>query len=144
LDVETVLEKEKEVSRVDSVNLAIPFLSQGETCGGYEIHMGRTFSPAQSAPLLEVVRWNGEPCSYFSGAASPNRLVFGWYAHGFFDSPATRLSLLAWLAARKGLEGSFGREDGNKEDDEVFDRLADVLASHVDLGPFFRSGSPVG
>jgi adenosylcobyric acid synthase len=140
LDVETVLEKEKELWRVEVMNLAIPFLGPGENCGGYEIHMGRTIPRGQSGPLMEVIRRNGASCLNPAGTASSNGLVFGWYVHGFFDRPETRRSLLAWLTARKGLEWSFGAQDGNKKDAEVFDRLSYALVSHVDLGPLFGCG----
>jgi adenosylcobyric acid synthase len=137
LDVETTLEMEKELSRVEAISHGIPFLRQGTRCGGYEIHMGRTVPCAPSAPLLEVVRRNGASCSSPSGTASPNNLVFGWYLHGFFENEATRQSLLTWLTARKGLEWSFSNHDGNKGDDQVFNRLADALSSHVDLERLF-------
>ncbi|MFN8538765.1 MAG: hypothetical protein U0232_14965 [Thermomicrobiales bacterium] len=56
----------------------------------------------------------------------------GTYLHGFFDSPALRGVMLRNLAARKGIGavaswGSAARHD-------PFDRLADHVRGHLDMG----------
>lgn len=137
LDVETILEKEKELARIEAMGRAIPFLNPGEVLRGYEIHMGRTLPLGPATPLLEITRRNGEPCAQPSGSASPNHLVLGWYLHGCFETPTVRHSLLDWLLARKGLEGGFGGADGNRGEAQVFDRLADALSAHADLASLF-------
>ncbi|MEO7427032.1 MAG: cobyric acid synthase [Fibrobacteria bacterium] len=137
LDIETILETHKELARVKALNRAFPFLAAGQECDGYEIHMGRTITLSPHLPALELIRKNGQACSEPSGSVSANGLVFGGYLHGCFDNPRTRHGLLAWLSARKGLDWSAQEGDGNKRDDQVFDRLAEALAAHIDLRPLF-------
>lgn len=138
LQVETRLEKEKELSRVEAVNLSFPFLAPGAPCGGYEIHMGVTTAFGQEAPLLGITGKNGAVDPVPAGAISANGLVLGCYLHGFFDRPDTLHGLLAWLASRKGLAWKGAQGVPSERSDAVFDRLADALAAHADLGAFFH------
>jgi adenosylcobyric acid synthase len=135
--VETVLEREKELSRVEGKNIALPFLQKDAVCSGYEIHMGRTNGTGPGQPLLQLHLKNRTECTDTSGFISADALIFGCYLHGLFDRPETFQGLLQWLALRKGLEWRMPETKGNQGGTAVFDRLADALESHVDLARIF-------
>ncbi len=137
LPVETILEREKELSRVEARNISLPFLPEGAACAGYEIHMGRTTVTGPGQVLLQTLRKNDTDCGENSGFLSPNTQVFGCYLHGLFDRPETCQGLLHWLARRKGLEWKGKAAEENRSSVMVFDRLADALESHVDLDRLF-------
>jgi adenosylcobyric acid synthase len=136
LAVDTVLEKAKELARVEARNLKIPFLEAGAACAGYEIHMGRTMAIGGGGPLLYVTRRNGAVCEEPAGAASDDGLIHGHYLHGFFQSESSRSALLRWLAQRKGLDWDPAGKDGNQSEEAVFDKLAEALSRHADLSGF--------
>ena len=137
LPVVTVMEKEKELARMEARNLLLPFLAKGEKLAGYEVHMGRTESSGAARPALEITGRNGSPCRVPSGAASEDRPVFGIYLHGLFEDPAAREGLLGWLLKRKGLDHAPAASDAPAV--SPFDRLADALERHVDLAPLLSS-----
>lgn len=68
----------------------------GEEVRGYEIHMGRTESPA---PWLQIVARNGRGVSAPDGAMSEAGRVWGCYLHGIFENDALRRT---WLGAVRG------------------------------------------
>lgn len=135
LPVATVLEAEKELSRIEGRNLLLPFLPKGAPLSGYEIHLGRTESAGAPRPVLEISVRNGAPCRIPSGAAAADRPVFGIYAHGLFESAPAREGLTAWLLKRRGLDAD-SRADAAERSagPDPFDRLADALEAHVELG----------
>lgn len=132
LSVETVLEREKQLCRVEAENLGFPFLIQKEVCNGYEIHMGRTIAQGAGSPLLRIVGKNGIPASEESGFISINGLVFGCYMHGLFDGPEVRQGLCRWLCGRKGLDWRNGPESPSLDAIDPLDRIADLLESRLD------------
>jgi adenosylcobyric acid synthase len=132
LPVETVLEREKELCRVEAENLGFPFLVQNGACAGYEIHMGRTAALGTERPLLRIVRKNGVAASGESGFISINGMVFGCYMHGLFDGPEARQSLYRWLCGRKGLDWRYAGETAARDAIDPLDRIADLLESRLD------------
>ncbi len=165
LPIETSLEREKELCRVEAENLALPFLAEGDFCDGYEIHMGRS-APIEAddadRPLLRMVRKNGVPQMESGGFISVSGLVFGCYLHGMFDRREVREALYRWLCARKGLDW---REDGthpdgmanparnqvrNRERDgtdlaasDPIDRIADWLETRLDAVSLLPPPTPL-
>lgn len=136
LSVATTLEPEKELAQVEGVTGAsVPFASAGTRFEGYEIHAGRTSS--EEAGALEITRRRGAPVSESAGAVSSDGLVFGCYVHGFLDAAEIRTQLLEWLCRRKGIPVPIGAFELTGSVDE-FDRLADAIEEHVDLGPLDR------
>lgn len=126
LPVTTTLESEKELGRVEARNLALPFLSKGESLAGYEIHLGRTLPAGTLHPALELTRRNGSSCRRPAGAASEDLPVFGHYLHGLFDPPGIRASLAGWLWKRRGVE--LPADMMSAADPDPIDRIADALA----------------
>jgi adenosylcobyric acid synthase len=134
LPVETVLEREKELSRVEGENLSLPFLPIEARWEGYEIHMGRTTAAGPGRSPIKILRKNGVDCSEASGGITQDSSVFGCYVHGLFDLPSTRNGLLEWLAARKGLEWKSEGTESQIGGRSVFDPLADAVEKHLDIG----------
>jgi adenosylcobyric acid synthase len=133
LPVETALEREKELCRVEAANLGLPFLKAGVECHGYEIHMGKTWAVEAGRPLLRISRKNGIPFEESSGFASDSGLIAGCYLHGMFDRPSSLNGLLQWLCLRKGLEGDLlDRPDPAAPRPDALDRIADWLESRLD------------
>ncbi|MEO6097820.1 MAG: cobyric acid synthase [Fibrobacteria bacterium] len=154
LAIETVLEKEKEVSRVDAENVGLPFLDSDAVCTGYEIHMGRTESLEEAAhasdantrqslqPVLRLLRKNGAVCEGFSGFKSLSQPVSGCYLHGLFDRPEVLQALFRWLSSRKGLDWTDSHpspaDAGNRAEPDELERIADWLESRFDPATHLR------
>jgi adenosylcobyric acid synthase len=97
----------------------------GRTLEGYEIHMGQTDA---DAPLLHIVAREGAAVSALDGACSADGTVFGAYLHGWFENDAFRR---AWLESLGAQPAGQAFADYRAS---AYDRLADVLASSLDLG----------
>lgn len=94
----------------------------GLAFAGYEIHMG--FSRMVSAP-------EGERAPVFVSGGAPD--VYGTYVHGVFDKGAVVSALVGELARKRGivLESSMCI-DYREYKEEQYDKLADILAEHLD------------
>ena len=116
LDVATVLTGEKRLSEAAGTACAdgVPFR-------GYEMHIGCTFGPAASAPLLRHT--DGRP----DGACSGDGLVQGTYVHGLFTDDGQRG---AWLR-RLGADPAGHSHEASVE--AALDALAAHLEAYVDV-----------
>ncbi len=104
----------------------------GAPVEGYEIHMGRTV--ASGAPLLRIDAGGGEKDD---GAAAGN--CAGTYVHGVFDRGETAARLVNLLLRAKGLAPSAAPAlDRGQYVEQQYDRLADVLEEHLDMGMIYR------
>ena len=105
---------------------------------GYEIHMGQTsgLPQARSTPLQRVMARGDEVAADDDGAVSEDGMIAGTYFHGLFENDTLRHALLANLAARKGWTRAAApaRFDRNTE----YDRLAETVRTHLDLGEVLR------
>ncbi len=124
LDIETTIEPEKVLTRVDG-HLR---LSRARVTG-YEIHMGRTVGQGLERPLIDLERGP-------DGAISPDGQVIGTYLHGLFDHPEAQEALLRWA----GLAFQDVPDYRSLRDAEI-DRLADHVESHLDLSMLPERGS---
>ncbi|CAG9175897.1 Cobyric acid synthase [Cupriavidus laharis] len=122
LDYETTLAPHKQLRRV-SGRLSD---SEAEVCG-YEIHMGVSTGAALERPALWLDE--GDGTARADGACSEDGQVLATYVHGLFDEPAACQALLRWA----GLEGAHGIDLAALREASI-GRLADNLASHLDLG----------
>jgi adenosylcobyric acid synthase len=111
LDIETVLEGEKLLARVQGAGA-----QNGEPFAGYEMHVGRSFGPDCARPVLRFADGRGD------GAATADGLVSGCYVHGLFAEAAQRSALLARL----------GGEGSGLSYDESLDEALDAVASHLE------------
>jgi adenosylcobyric acid synthase len=100
---------------------------------GYEIHMGKTaFLPEAHHPFT-ITRRSGEDCQAPEGLADASGRVFGTYIHGLFDHDAFRRSLLNALRVHKGLPPLARLRNVAAEKQRSYERLADVVAEHLDM-----------
>lgn len=141
LAVTTVLEPRKKLAQVSGVSTtSLPFAEPETQFEGYEIHAGRTVTgESNSAPLILLKR-QGKRVREPAGAVSPDGLIFGSYIHGLFDRVSIRKQLLNWLCKRKGVPELEISEEENAYLDE-FDRLADLIEKHIDLGIVSGTGN---
>ncbi len=122
LPLVTVFEKEKVLSQVSGY---APLFR--ERVRGYEIHHGRSSQTASCDPffLLENGRSEG---------MVKNGRIFGTYLHGLFDEGAFRRAFLNYVRNLRGLPPYTGRGISWQEYvDTELDRLADVLAEHLNI-----------
>jgi len=114
LEADTVLTTRKRLEAVHGIALGAPFQ-------GYEMHMGRTTTPPNSAPFARLD--GGTP----DGLVSADGLVMGTYCHGLLASGALRRALLT----RVGVAGN--GEDHGQVVDAALDELARDLEQHLDI-----------
>ncbi len=95
--------------------------SDGAPFAGYEMHMGVTAGPDCARPFARLA--DGSP----DGAISPDGRVAGTYIHGLFADDRQRT---AWLARLSAGPSSLAYDHMV---DDVLDRLAAHLATHIDL-----------
>ncbi len=109
---------------------------------GYEIHMGHTSEhpQAKSAPLQRVLARGEEAAADFDGAVSADGMIAGTYFHGWFENDALRHTLLANLAARQGW--TRGTSPTRFDRHAEYDRLAETVRAHLDLGQVYRILGP--
>ncbi len=100
---------------------------------GYEIHMGKTSFMPQARHPFTIIRRSGEPCRAAEGLADARGQVFGTYIHGLFDHDAFRRSLLNALRLHKGLPPLETLRNVAAEKQRSYERLADVVAAHLDM-----------
>lgn len=103
---------------------------------GYEIHMGGTVVEDDSVaimPAFTITSRSETPITIEDGFLRAKDHVLGTYIHGLFDNDALRRHILNGIRRQKGLEPlpiAF-RYFAHKE--EAYDRLADIVASHLDM-----------
>jgi adenosylcobyric acid synthase len=121
LDIETVLEDEKLLARVQGTGAqnGVPFT-------GYEMHVGRSFGPDCARPVLRF------DDGRIDGATSADGLASGCYVHGLFAEAAQRSALLARLGG-KGSDVSY-----DESLDEALDAVAAHLETHINLDRLLR------
>ena len=123
LEMDTVFSPEKIQTQTSGVfgpveGILSPLSGQPYT--GYEIHMGRSESPAP--PLAK-------------GAGA----VYGSYIHGLFDGPGVADIIVEALARRKGLAPeALGRFDPAAYKEQQYDRLADAVRAGLDMNLVYR------
>jgi adenosylcobyric acid synthase len=122
LDLETTLEAEKQLRNTVGV-----LTFEDVAVRGYEIHAGVTRGRALERP--SAVLENGRP----DGAISDDGRILGTYLHGIFESPGACAALLRWAGLRDPLEIDYR---GVRE--EAIDRVADSVASHLDMAAMLR------
>ena len=108
---------------------------------GYEIHMGRTEREG-GRPFARVAA--ADAARYEEGTIAEDGRAAGTYLHGLFDSDAYRG---AWIeAARRhaGLASTAVPLRLAERHEAALDRLADVLAAHLDLDAIDRLLAPAG
>jgi adenosylcobyric acid synthase len=126
LDVETVMDPAKRVTRVAGRHLA-----SGAAVEGYEIHLVRTEGPDCARPFLEIAGQS-------EGAGSADGLVAGSHVHGVFVADGFRTAFLAGLGATGGARNYAATVDA------TLDALAAHLEAHLDVDGLFALAAARG
>lgn len=116
LDIETTLEKHKQLFNVTGTLLA-----DGSEVSGYEIHAGITTGPGLGRPFAQLDKRT-------DGAISEDNHVIGTYLHGLFENSETLHSLLGW-AGLNDIE----HEDYHQRREDDINRLAVAIEQHLDM-----------
>jgi len=116
LEIETILEKEKQLFNVEGQFS----LSNSKVCG-YEIHAGITSGRGLNTP---AIRFSDRT----DGAISDDQQIIGTYLHGLFDHSESCQSLLTWA----GLEQAKAIDYFSRRELEI-NRLADEIEKHIDI-----------
>ena len=107
--------------------------AQGQTIGGYEIHMGRTTGEGVAVPFRIEDRTDVPVTSEsaFDGAMDESGRVLGTYIHGLFHNGAVRRAVIGELARLKGVTLTIDGEESAM--DAEFDKLADWVRGSLDM-----------
>ena len=114
--------------------------ARGASFTAYEIHMGHSQAvpgtPAERLAPFSVMA--GTAC-YADGCLSRSGTIIGTYLHGLFQDGPVRQALITWLAQQRGLAAPLATATPAMTTPEVqYDRLADLLRSHLDVPALFR------
>ncbi|MEI8615854.1 cobyric acid synthase [Shewanella sp. PP-He15 brown] len=133
LPLSTELKADKQLRRVSG---ELTLLGQKVAVQGYEIHCGesryliprfeQTNSPLQL--ISESTSLTAPTVSFTDGLQSDDGQILGTYLHGLFDSPDACQLILRWA----GLNDA-KTIDINQIREQQLERLADVLAEHLDM-----------
>lgn len=115
LDIETTLEHEKQLRRVEG-----KLIFDTAKVIGYEIHAGVTTGTALDSPLVHL---SGRS----DGAVSPDNQILGTYLHGLFDETEARDALLRWAGLNE-----IAAFDYHAKREADIERLADCVADNLD------------
>ena len=121
LDIETSIEKQKELKLVEGI-----LISDNSAIAGYEIHMGVSTGPALNNPAIQLA-------DKVDGAISADGQIMGTYLHGLFDQSSALSSLLKWT----GLKESSNFDYESLREQEL-DRLAEEMQQHIDIDLLFK------
>ena len=113
---------------------------RGADFSAYEIHMGHSQAapgtPAERLAPFSVM--DGGVC-YADGCLSTSGTIIGTYLHGLFQDRPVRHALITWLARQRGLDAQLtAATPAMTTPEEQYDRLADLLRSHLDVPALFR------
>jgi adenosylcobyric acid synthase len=141
LDIHTSFETYDKVTELVSARVlgSGPFVekSQNQELSGYEIHMGKTVLGPNARPLLRVFRGQESTISFFDGAIDEKGLIFGSYLHGIFDKPPLRESVIAYLAARKGITARPRTTLVEEEWESSLERIVEAVERSLDMTLIF-------
>jgi len=138
LPVSTTFEREKATHQVTARVAASTGMlagAAGKEVRGYEIHMGSTSGQGEAAPFVVLER-SGERACLPDGCIDASGHILGTYIHGLFSNTSLRLSLLGYLAEKKGI--SLPRLGAIATQEEHLNRLAALVRGHVDMGLIYR------
>lgn len=141
LDVETIFEKEKIMTRVNATSINKNSRSlikefSGEVYG-YEIHMGKCTYGSESEPMFNIFNENGNSADYLDGAINKAGNVMGTYLHGVFDAVTFREFICNKLRGKKGLKNKKAFEYESLREREL-DKLADVVRKSLDMDKVYE------
>ncbi|WDL96529.1 cobyric acid synthase [Alicyclobacillus sp. ALC3] len=135
---ETTIAQEKETILVEG-DLLAPFT--GVSVSGYEIHMGKTTGLEQGHAFARVSASIGGPSqdhARIEGAVSDDGRIVGTYLHGIFHNDEFRTRWLNQIRQSKGLPPKDDKVVIQNSREDAYDRLADVVRSHLNLARVYE------
>ena len=125
LDLATVLEKDKTLTRQSGLHLA-----SGFGVHGYEIHHGQS----RAGEACDILHFsNGES----GGVGNASQAIWGTYLHGIFDADPFRRWFIDRLRQRRGL-APLNLVQAAYDLEPAFDRLAEAVRSQIDMNAIYR------
>ena len=143
LPIRTRYQRPKITAQVRARPLATTFLTRSVSASAelssYEIHMGRIAAvDPRTSSVFQIVERNRAACEpgVEDGFAAHGGLALGTLLHGLFENEGVRQSLLDFLRDRRGLPPLPLAPLPPR--DAEYDRLADSLRQHLDMGALRR------
>ncbi len=124
LNIETTIEKQKELKRVEG-----RLCRDNAAVAGYEIHMGISEGPALDNPAIQLD-------NKVDGAVSDDNQIMGTYLHGIFDQTSALSSLLKWAGLNESMPFDY---EAIRE--QQLDRLAEEMQQHINIDLLFNKCS---
>ncbi|MDP4144831.1 MAG: cobyric acid synthase [Bacillota bacterium] len=125
LDINTVLEKEKNTTRIEGYMEGLEDIN----VYGYEIHMGISHYGEGCQHLFNI---NNNGTEYKDGALNKEKNVMGTYIHGIFDGVDFRQHIINLIREKKGISLKASQVYESLRDREL-DRLADIVRKSIDI-----------
>ena len=122
LPCSTVMTPEKVTRQV-----CFRFREDPSECQGYEIHMGQTVLSPGASPVNMISEEQPDGCM------APDGKSFGSYIHGILDNGCVVESILRPIAGRTEVKFDYRRFK-----EEQYDKLADHLRRHIDIGAIYK------
>ncbi len=122
LPCSTVMTPEKVTRQV-----CFRFREDQSECQGYEIHMGQTVLSSGASPVNMISEEQPDGCM------APDGKSFGSYIHGILDNGCVVESILSPFAGRTEVKFDYRRFK-----EEQYDKLADHLRRHIDIGAIYK------
>ena len=119
LDVETVIEKEKQLRQVEGI-MQLPGQEPVKVTG-YEIHAGTTTGKALQQPLIQLDQRQ-------DAVMSEDGQILGSYLHGIFDHQDACRAILTWAGF-----AHIDTPDYSALRAKGINRIADAIEEHIDM-----------
>ncbi|MBC8283389.1 MAG: cobyric acid synthase [Nitrospinae bacterium] len=129
-ELETTLAPEKLTRQVELSTVKSRVFSEGLSCQGYEIHMGRTTFKSTYPALFSGPKGDN-PMSL--GIINLEGTVLGTYLHGFLDNNSFRQALLCYIREQRKVNRPSKLFDFTQFKENELDRLCDLLTNSVNM-----------
>ncbi len=104
---------------------------------GYEIHHGLSFPVDGAETAFEIVERSGQAVRIQDGARDRNGRIWGSNIHGLFENASFRHRFLQELWETRGGSRPVSNPQGWDLERE-YDRLADLVRTHLDMPAIYR------
>jgi len=130
IEISTVLNKQKTLSRVKGVSLIKDLKNHDKSIQveGYEIHMGKTKMIHGINPSFKIIKDSSFSNEYYDGAVLENGKVWGTYLHGLFENDDFRYRFLEINGRNRSKKINY-----KKYLDDQYNKLADLIEKNVDV-----------
>ncbi|MBU3208248.1 cobyric acid synthase [Clostridium algidicarnis] len=135
LDIETIFEREKTMTRVEGSLINIS--KSKNSIYGYEIHLGKTIKSPQIKSIIKINKVNDKEESSYDGGVNLKGNIMGTYIHGIFDAPTFRQHILNPIRKKKLLQE---RESPSYESlrEKELDKLAKIVRESLDMDKVYK------